>query len=145
MGADDLARAHPLARVLAWLSSHPAVTAALGGPGRVGLYNEPPYPRLRVVDTNAGTDRDLRWLIAPEIQIEAYGDLDGTPGKAALNFILYTALGALKELPEQAAAPGEPVITHVMSSRGGGPVPEPTGQQRYVAAVLVYAHPGTPV
>ena len=140
MPVDDLARADPLPRVLSWLAAHPAVTAELGGAGRVGAVNEPPYPRLRLLDV-AADDRGLRWLVAPEIQVEAYGDLDGSPGKAALRRILYVALGALQELPDQAPTPGGPTITGVVSSRGGGWVPEPSGQPSYVAAVRVYTHP----
>jgi hypothetical protein len=125
---------------MAWLSGHAAVTAAFGGADRVGAVNEPPYPRLRVIDTG-GDDRDLRWLIAQDIQVEAYGDLDGAPGKAELRRILYVALGALAELPDQPPAVDYPIITSVRSLRGGGWVPEPTGQPRYLAAVRVYAHP----
>lgn len=143
MAAEDLADAHPLPRVLAWLSGHPAVTAALGGPGRVGRVNTPPYPRIRLTDTPGGSDRDVRWLIAPEIQVEVYGDLDGQPGNAALRRICYIALAAMRELPDQPTPPGGPVITYVTSSRAGGPVPEPSGQPRYVAACQVWAHPFT--
>ncbi len=117
------------------------MTAALGGSGRVGAFNEPPYPRLRVLDTPGGDDRDLKWLIAPEIQLEAYGDLDGSPGKAKLREILYVALGALMELPHQPPADGYPVITGVASSRSGGWIPEPSGQPRYVTAVRLWVHP----
>jgi hypothetical protein len=135
---DDLARADPMPRVLSWLSGHPVLADALGGTGRVGAFNEPPYPRLRITDPG-GDDRDLRWLISTEVLIEAYGDLDGSPGKAALRRILYLALGALAELPEQ---PGSPVITAVRSSRAGGWVPEPNGQPRYLGSVRVFSHPG---
>jgi hypothetical protein len=137
----DLARADPLPRVMAWLAEHAEVTAVLGGAGRVGARNEPPYPRLRILDTPGGDDRGLRWLIAPEIQVEAYGDLDGSPGKAALRQILYTALSALMELPDQPPVPGYPIVTQVASSRSGGWVPEPSGQPRYLAAVRVWSHP----
>jgi hypothetical protein len=136
---DDLARADPLPRVLTCLGEDDMLTAALGGPGRVGMFNEAPYPRLRLLD-NGGNDRDLQWLIETELQIEAYGDLDGSPGKAALRRILYLALGVLMTLPETPTPPGEPVISRVVSTRGGGWVPEPSGQPRYVAAVHVYTH-----
>lgn len=141
---DDLPRADPLPLVVAFLAGHPKVTAALGGPGRVGLYNQAPYPCLTVTDTVGGGDRDLRWLLAPELEFAAFGDLDGAPGKATLRRILYVALGAVTELPELEPAPGDPVITDVRSTRGGGYIPEPTGQPRYVAAVRVWTHPGLP-
>jgi hypothetical protein len=140
MGAADLAAADPVPAVIEWLGSHPVVTAALGGAGRVGFDNAPPYPRLRVTEGTGGDDRDLRWLLAPEVQIEALGDLDGSPGKEALRQALYTALGALAELPDQPSTAG-PVITAVRSSRAGGWVPEASGQPRYLAAVRVHVHP----
>ncbi|GAA3471042.1 hypothetical protein [Nonomuraea roseola] len=48
VATEDLSRADPVPAILAWLRAHPAVTAALGGPDRVGAYSEEPYPRLRV-------------------------------------------------------------------------------------------------
>lgn len=137
----DLVDADPAAVVIAYLSSHPAVTEALGGPGRISLKNQPPYPHLGVADTPGGSDRDLRWLISPEISLTLWGDLDGSPGKAALRRALYTVLQALAELPEQATGPGQPVVTAVESSGAGGWSPEPTGQPRYLSRVRVYMHP----
>lgn len=141
MAVDDLALADPLPRVMSWLGAHSAVTAALGGAERVGMFNEPPFPRLRVLDVPGGSDGQLRWLVATNVQLEVYGDLSGAPGKAALRRALYVALGALRELPDQAAPAGGPVITEVRSSTSGAWSPEPSGQPRYVASVLVYSHP----
>lgn len=141
MAVDDLARADALPRVIDWLSAHSAVTAALGGPGRVSAYNEPPYPRLRVIDVPGGSDRELTWLIATSIQIEAYADLSGELGKAELRQILYLALGALAELPRQDSPEGVPVITSVMPGASGAWSPEASGQPRYLATVTVYSHP----
>lgn len=140
MAVDDLARADPLPRVISWLGAHPALAAELGGAGRVGMFNEPPYPRLRVLDVPGGSDRHLTWLICKALQVEAYGDLSGAPGKAALHRALYVALGALMELPEQVVPAGQPVITAVRTQSAGAWSPEPSGQPRYVASLLVYAH-----
>ncbi|HEY1668518.1 MAG TPA: hypothetical protein VGG54_22735 [Trebonia sp.] len=128
-----------------WLGQHQAVAAAIT-PGHVSMWNEPPWPDLVVTDTTAGADGDLIWLTSPEIQLEAYGDLDGNPGKAALRKLVYTALGALMELcsapyPYEGAPDGSPVVTWVQSSRAGGYVPLPSGQPRYVAAVRLFVHP----
>jgi hypothetical protein len=139
--AVDLSLNDPIPRVVSWLTAHTEVTSALGGSGRVGALNAPPYPCIRVLDTAGGDDRDLRWLMAPEVQIEVYGDLDGSPGKEALRRILYTALGALTELPYQPYDPEYPVVTDVTVSRSGGWVPEPSGQPRYLAAVKIWLHP----
>lgn len=137
----DIARADPMPRVIAWLNAHPAVTQALGGAGRVSARNAPPYPCLRVTDPPGGDDRDLLWLMSKLVQVEAYGDLDGSTGKATLHSALYTALGALMELPDQATPAGGPVITAVRSAAAGGWSPLPTGQPRYVASVQVFSHP----
>jgi hypothetical protein len=138
--ATDLARADPIPRVVSWLADHPALAAELGGAGRVGLFNRPPYPLIRVTDPPGGDDRDLLWLIAKNLQLEAYGDLSGAPGKAQLHRILYVALGALMELPDQVITTGGPVITAVRSTGAVAWSPEPSGQPRYVATVHVYAH-----
>jgi hypothetical protein len=142
MATADLAAADGLAAARTWLLSHPDVTAALGGPGRVGSRNEPPYPRVILSDTPGGSDRGLRWLLAPEVTVAVIGDLDGSPGKAELRRILYVVLGALLELPDVPQdAPGVPVVTSVDSSAGGGWSPEPTGQPRYISAVRISIHP----
>jgi hypothetical protein len=141
VAVDFLARADPIPRVISWLGTHSAVSAELGGSGRVGAYNEPPYPRLRVIDVAGGDDRQLLWLLTTGVQLEAYGDLSGAPGKAALRRALYVALGALMELPDQAAPEGGPVVTAIRSSTAGSWSPEPSGQPRYVASVRVYSHP----
>lgn len=141
MPEPDLVDADPVAVVLAYLNSHAAVTEVLGGPDRISDRNEPPYPHLGVTDTSGGSDRDLRWLIAPEITLTLWGDLDGSPSKAALRRIFYRILQALRDMPGVAAEPGQPVVTHVQSTGAGGWSPEPTGQPRYLGRVQVYMHP----
>lgn len=141
MATDNLARADPIPRIIGWLNTHSFVLSEIGGPGRVGPDNVPPYPRLRVLEVPGGDDRDLRWLLATAVQIEAYGDLSGAPGKAALRRLLYVALRAVAEIPDQAAPVGGPVITAVSSASAGSWSPEPSGQPRYVASVLVHVHP----
>lgn len=139
--AVDLTAADPAAIGIAHLLADPAVTVALGGPGRVGSRNSPPFPRLRVLDVPGGDDRALRWLISAPLQVEAYGDQDGLPGKAALRRILYVALQSLERLPRVPVGPYDPVVTAVQSRGGGGWSPEPSGQPRYVATVLLTLHP----
>ncbi|GIH95438.1 hypothetical protein ACFFMN_23010 [Planobispora siamensis] len=139
MDVRRLARADPIPRVITHLSEHPEVTAALGGPGRVGLDNVPPYPRLRITDP-PGDDRDLIKLVIATVQVEAYGDLDGTIGKGALKDLCYIAIAAIKELPLLPVPPGQAVITEVLGGVGVGWAPEPTGQGRYVGSCRVYCH-----
>lgn len=131
---------------IAWLAGHADVTAALGGQGRVGSTNEPPYPRLNVYQGPSGVEGTMRRVLSPTLTIEALGDPNGVPGKAALRRLLYTALGAMVELPDAPVTdPTLPVITHIESSAGGGWAPMPVGvgtaQGRYLASVRVWGHP----
>lgn len=137
----DLVDADPVDVVIAYLNSHPEVVAVLGGDDRISKENEPPYLHLGITDTTGGSDRTLRWLIAPELTLKLWGDLDGTPGKAAMRRALYTILQALRDLPDQPTEPGQPVVTAVESRVGGGWTPEPTGQPQYSARVQVFLHP----
>lgn len=129
-----------------FLLSLPEVTAALGGEGRVGSTNEPPYPRVRLNDP-PGDDRGLTHLIAPLLQVEVLGDPGLSGQKPILRDALYDVLQALARLPEMQALgefareDREPVITAVTSTGGGGYVPEPTGQPRYLATVRLHCHP----
>lgn len=137
----DLSTVDPIAVARTWLNSRTAVTDALGGPDRIGPYNEPPYPRVRLTDP-PGNDRDLTHLVAPLLQVEVYGDPDGSIGKPELRRILYIVLQELRAIREQEFGPGETVVTDVVSTGGGGYSPEPTGQPRYLATVALYMHPG---
>lgn len=147
----DLAAADPAAEVVAALRASPEVKHELGlGPdddaaGYIGDWDGTPYPRLIVSDPPGGTNRNLRWLMAPAVQLEAVGDLSGKPGKAQLRRILYTALQVLATLPDRPTQPGRPVITNVESNAAGGQVPLPDGRPRYLATVLVSIHPPQPV
>jgi hypothetical protein len=138
--AAPLEDADALAAAISFLSTHERVIAALGGEGRVRGTNEPPYPRLRLSSV-PGSDRDLRWLLAPAVRLEALGDLDGSQTSDELRRILYIALGALTEMPEQEYGPGEPVVTNVASAGAGGSAPLPTGQPRWMSTVGVSIHP----
>jgi hypothetical protein len=136
----DIADTDATAVIVAHMAGDTTLTTLLGGPGRVGGENKPPYPRIRVLDP-PGDDRDMRWLIAPVLQIETYGDLDGTPGKAMLRRIHYGALQVLRDLPGVPVVPGQPVVTAVTFLSGGGWVPEPTGQPRYLSRISCHMHP----
>lgn len=138
----DLADVDPVATARTFLLASARVSEVLGGPDRVGAHNEPPYPCVVLTDV-PGSDRDLTHLLAPLLQVEVFGDPDGSPGKPALRRILYTVLAELKALREQTFGPGEPVVTDVRSTGGGGWSPEPTGQPRYLATVQMFMHPAT--
>lgn len=129
--------------LIAYLSAHPDMVAALGGPGRVDGENEPPYPRIRISDAPGGTDDLDTEIVGQRIQLEALGSLDGpTIGKAALRRILYTALRLARQLPAAPeGATDKVVVTAVSSSVGGGYVPLADGRPRYVATITATAHP----
>lgn len=136
-----LADADPVAVALPWLNRADSYTSQeIGASGRVSAYNEPPYPCVRLTDP-PGNDRDLVHLIAPLLQIEVLGDMDGTPGKPKLRRILYAALEDLTALPNQVAGASDAVVTYVASTGGGGWSPYPNGQPRYLATVQLYMHP----
>lgn len=130
----------PVAVCRTWLLADIAVTDLLGGPEQVGTENEPPYPCIVLTDP-PGDDRTLRHLIAPLVQVEVMGDIDGRHGKPELRAILYRALARLAALPDQAYGPTDAVVTNVESSGGGGWVPLPTGQPRYLSTIRLYMHP----
>jgi hypothetical protein len=104
----------------------------------------PPYPRLIISDPPGGSNRGLRWLMSPSVQVEAVGDLDGRPGEAALRRLLFVALADLAAIPDDPTAPGEPVVTAVTADGSAGKVPLPNGQPRYLSTVGVYLHPPQP-
>ncbi len=136
-----LTEADPIAAVRPRLLASSDVTAALGGDNRVRARNEPPYPCAVLTDV-PGSDLGLRHLIAPVLQVEVLGDMDGTHGKPQLRRALYTILETIAKIPDTVQAdPTLAVITAVVSTGGGGWVPLPTGQPRYLATVQVYMHP----
>lgn len=130
--------------VIAYLSAHPDVTAALGGSGRVGGEHEPPYPRIRVADAPGGREDLDTGIVGQRITIEALGPLDGpTIGKAALRRIVYTALRAIAELPTAPEGTTEMVVVSgVSSSVAAGYVPLADGRPRYVATLTAIVRPG---
>ncbi|MBG0818740.1 hypothetical protein [Planomonospora sp. ID82291] len=138
----SIADADPIPAAIARLSADPALTAALGGPGRVGADHVPPYPRLRVRPAAGGFD-DLRThRVGVALRLEALDSVKTPVGEERLRRILYLALARLTALPEMPTAPGEPIITDVSSNGGGGPVPEADGRSRWVSTVQIAAHPG---
>ncbi|MFJ8043793.1 hypothetical protein ACIRBX_25155 [Kitasatospora sp. NPDC096147] len=124
-----------------WLSDHAELTAALGGAGRVGARNSPPYPRIRISQVPGGSAPRWEWLATIHLQVEALGDLDRSVSRPVLRRAFVTAVKALHELTSRPAAPGQPVVTAVQALSAGGWLPEPTGQGRYVVVAAVTAHP----
>lgn len=142
----DLVDTDVLALTRRYLLTLDSVSEVLGGQGRVGPRNEPPYPMLRLTDP-PGDDRALNHLIAPLVQFEMYGDPAATGQKPLLRKALYRVLSEMALLPERQATrefehrDGEPWVTAVVSTGGGGWVPEPSGQPRYLATLRLYVHP----
>ncbi|MGW4891060.1 hypothetical protein ACWEQL_02155 [Kitasatospora sp. NPDC004240] len=124
-----------------WLSNHHELTAVLGGAGRVGARNAPPYPRIRITQIPGGSAPGWRWLGTFNLQVEALGDLDRTTARPDLRLAFTTAVKALHQLTARPPLPGQPVVTFVQALSTGGWLPEPTGQGRYVGVVALTAHP----
>lgn len=152
----DLAAADPVAVVVSRLRASRKVGVELGldpdsdtfavdMADRIGDRNTAPYPRLIVADPPGGSNRGLRWLMAPAVQMEAIGDLNGRPGLAALRRILFVALQEVAAIPDTPVGPGEPVVTAVTADGSGGKVPLPNGQPRYLSTVILSIHPPVPV
>jgi hypothetical protein len=143
-----LATIHPVALARAYLLTLSEVTSRLPGEhDGIGVRNEPPYPCIVLTDV-PGNDRAGRHLIAPMLQIEVLGDLDGTPSRTDLRGLYYDVLDALVDLPawqasaerNESAAFGS-VVTEVVPTGGGGWVPLPTRQPRYLGTVQMFMHP----
>ncbi|MFC8717957.1 MULTISPECIES: hypothetical protein [Kitasatospora] len=137
----DLGSLDPEELAVTWLSGHAELTGALGGPGRVGARNTPPYPRIRITQVPGGSAPGWRWTATFHLQVEALGDLDRSTPRPELRKAFTVAVKALHELAGQQAVPGRPVVTAVRALSAGGWLPEPTGQGRYLVVVAVTAHP----
>ncbi|MEV7926102.1 hypothetical protein [Kitasatospora sp. NPDC088779] len=137
----DLASLDAEELAVTWLSQHDELTGVLGGPGRVGARNAPPYPRIRITQVPGGSAPGWRWTATFHLQVEALGDLDRSTPRPVLRLAFTTAVKALHELAAQEGKPGRPVVTAVRALSAGGWLPEPTGQGRYVGVVAFTAHP----
>lgn len=138
----DVVDVDPVAVARAYLNSREGLIQAFGGGDRFSSRNEPPYPHTALLDTPGGNDLTLDWLVGMELTIETYGDLDGTPGKAALRTLHTRVLQELRDLPKQPVDdPALPVITAVTFPGARGYVPLPTGQPRYLSRVVLWGHP----
>ena len=148
MAPHPLVEVDPAALAITYLAGHPDVQAALalwhpalGADGLIAGVNRPPYPRVTVSDPPSG-GTNLTWLVTPSLQVDVLGDLDGTPGKAALRQLAMVVVGALWQWPQMAFWPDDPVVTDVRVPLPGW-LPLPTGQPRYVSVLALSIHPPT--
>lgn len=141
MTAFELADADPVSEVLAWLTQHPKVAEALGGPGRVSGIAEGPWPHLSVGHGPGGDLRGLVWATSPEVQLEVYGDPGGWPGRGELRRVLLLCAAAAKELVEAPHTPGRPVISGIRPSGLLIWSPLVDGQPRWLLSLSVTLHP----
>lgn len=143
-----LAGVHPVALARTWLLGDPAVASVLVALGadadhieeHITDRNEPPYPHVRLTDP-PGDDRFGEHLIAPLVQVEVHGDLAGNQSRGVLREVLYVVLESLHRMPSAEVPAGQPVVTAVQVAGGGGWVPEPNGQPRYLATRRLFVHP----
>lgn len=142
MSVTALAAADPVAAVIAWLRGHGEIVAALGGEDRISGLNEAPYPRLQVVPSPGGSDRDLVWRTEPEVALVTYGSLDGTPGQSALRGLHYLALAVVRQLPNSTFTSTQAVVSTVRPSSAARWAPEPlTRQPAWRSTLIVSIHP----
>jgi hypothetical protein len=144
-GSWDLADADPVAGVVWWLTNHAPLNALLrevrtGDGAVVGSRNMPPYPRLRVLDIDAGDLGTFNGIVTCRFMIEALGDPDGTPGKFRLRRIAVASAEALEQITREASVQ-HCVFTQVTA--GGpnwAPLP-PNDQPRYTYPCTTVSHP----
>jgi hypothetical protein len=140
----DLADADPVGAATGWLAGHVDLTELLveeaTGSGRqVGVLNTPPYPRLRIADSNADL-RDMRGLSWVSLTIDVLGDPDGRPGKAALRRVAIATAETLGQLTEQESV-GGCVFTQVTADGIAWAPLAPVNQPRYVLTSTLWHHP----
>jgi len=131
----ELADADPVAAVTGWLAGHARLAALQSelrtGEGRwVGVLNAPPFPRLRIADTDA----DLRGLTGPQdvtLGIDVLGDPDGRPGKAALRRLAVAVIEALDEITTVPHTGGCTFSRLTVGGPSWAPLP-PGSQPRYL-------------
>jgi hypothetical protein len=139
-----LADADPVGAATGWLAGHQALTELLAslatGAGRqIGTINAPPYPRLRITDTNGdlGEFRGLSWV---SLGIDVFGDLDGRPGKAALRRLAIATAETLHQMTEQPAVGGCVFSQVTTNSISWAPL-APGNQPRYVLNTTLWSRP----
>lgn len=103
-----------------------------------------PWPACRVYVTPAGSDRQLRWDIEPEVQVELWdapAEADQL-GPAECRRRLYVLLGRIRAMADRDHQPGQVVVSRVTSAVPGTLLPDPTsGQPRWLATLRVVLHP----
>lgn len=140
----ELADADPVGAATGWLAGHERLTALQAelatGEGRwVGVLNAPPFPRLRIADSNTDL-RYLTGLMDVTLTIDVLGDLDGRPGKAALRRFAVAVIEALDELTVHPRVGGVVFSRLTVSGPAWSPLP-PTNQPRYVLTATMRARP----
>lgn len=136
-----LADVNPVAEVLSWLQSHSGVLAAVGSSAHVTGLVEPPYPHIQVTPGPGGDYRDFVWDIAPDVVISTWGDVDGTPGQAALRRVHHLVLAACVELPRRVHSTGQTVVSSVVPRSAAAVVGSPLGSRGWTTTLTVICHP----
>lgn len=146
----DLADADPVGAATGWLAGYQPLLDELDalatGEGRkVGVRNEPPFPRLRINDSNADL-RTLRGLTWVSLTIDVLGDPAWAPdgNKGALRrlaVIVGETLAKMTEVP----AVGGCTFTQVTADGIAWSPLAPVNQPRYVLTSTLWSHPHYPI
>jgi len=141
-----LADADPVGAATGWLVDHPDLTALLAalatGEGRqVGILNTPPFPRLRIADTNTD-QRAFTGLAWQSLGIEVLGDPAWAPGgnKAALRRIAVATAETLDQMTREPNVGGCVFSLVTTGSLSWSPL-APGNQPRYVLNVTLWYRP----
>lgn len=127
---------------VSYLLAHPDVSAIVGGRVYTEIPEGPTYPFLTLLRISGRPRPQPRWLDQAQIQVAAWGDLDNFM-REDVRDLCETAVAALIELK---GTTDLGVVTAVEDVLGPRSLPDPeTSWPRFVAEVLVTAHPGIEV
>jgi hypothetical protein len=142
----DLVDADPVSAATGWLTAHQDLNAELAklatGDGRqIGVVNAPPFPRLRIADSNTDL-RDLRGLSWVSLTIDVLGDPSWAPAgnKAALRRLAIATAETLEQMTREPAV-GGCVFTQVTADGIAWSPLAPVNQPRYVLTSTLWHHP----
>lgn len=143
-----LHRADPVGAATGWLATHPGLLELLEaedwspGPGhRVGPRNAPPFPRIRVGDSNADL-RGFTGLSWCSLTLDILGDPSWAPDghKGRLRELAVATAEALSQLTSQPSVAGV-VFTQVTGDGIAWAPLAPESQPRYVLTSTLWNKP----
>ncbi len=133
----------PVPLAIEWLTSHPRVLEAFGGPEHVSGQRQDPFPHLVAV---AGGETTMPSRIEPmdsDVAFEVWGDPGKRLGPFALRRLSIIVCEAMRDLVEADYVPGRPVVSRVRITRGPHQQDLASGQRRWSFTVSLRMTPPT--